>query len=408
MFHSQAGKDSTAMLLLMVERGMPIDMVLAADTGKEFPEMYRHWDQVEQYLLRRRGLKLKILNHPKGFDWLMFDQPKEKQSTIELRQQLGVPLYGNGWPGLRVRWCTGQLKTHLINKAVSQLRKEYRILHYIGIAFDEPERIKGEQYPLYDWGITEAQALQICYDRGFDWGGLYEIYHRCSCWCCPFQRIDELRKLRRHHPQLWAKLLDMDDRALAQFGHTALGRFKDHWTVAELEERFAAEDREISLFDNDKEKGVDLMDVLDNNSEQEKSNPINVLVVEPGMAPYEKEINGLDEMQAVVGGLITALYPFEEMVAIVANDEGINMGLEFNRSVEGGYGGVFGTFFVCGLEGENFCSLPPEQMELFKKKYHHAEILIGARDNEPITLKVEPRRLPGQEPPQRPPKKPGR
>ena len=38
---------------------------------------------------------------------------------------------------------------------------------------------------------------------------------------------------------------------------------------------------------------------------------MNVLVVEPGMAPYEKEINGLSEMQAVVGGNITVSYPFE-------------------------------------------------------------------------------------------------
>lgn len=35
---------------------------------------------------------------------------------------------------------------------------------------------------------------------------------------------------------------------------------------------------------------------------------MNVLVVEPGMAPYEKEVNGLEEMQATVGGLITASY----------------------------------------------------------------------------------------------------
>ncbi len=383
------GKDSTAMLLLMIERGMPIDMVLTADTGMEFPEMYRHWDQVEQYLLRKRGLKLTILKHPQGFEWLMFDRPVTRAEEWE-----HITPYGYGWPGIKKgRWCTGQLKTHLINKAVSQLRKKHRILHYVGIAFDEPERIKGEQYPLYSWGITEAQALQICYDRGFDWGGLYEIYHRCSCWCCPFQRIDELRKLRRHHPQLWAKLLDMDERALAQFGHSALGRFKDHWTVAELEERFAAEDREISLFESCKKKGVD---------------PMNVLVVEPGMAPYEKEINGLEEMQAVVGGLITALYPFEEKEALVANDEAINMGLEFNRSVEGGYGGIFGTFFVCGLGEEDFCSLPPDRMEHYKQKYRHAEILIGARGNEPVTIKVEPRRPPGQEPPKRPPKTPGR
>lgn len=46
---------------------------------------------------------------------------------------------------------------------------------------------------------------------------------------------------------------------------------------------------------------------------------MNVLVVEPGMVPYEKEINGLTEMQAVVGGLITASYPYEEKVGIVRN-----------------------------------------------------------------------------------------
>ena len=48
---------------------------------------------------------------------------------------------------------------------------------------------------------------------------------------------------------------------------------------------------------------------------------MRVLMVEPGMAPYEKEINGLEEMQAAVGGLITASYPFEEPVALVSNDE---------------------------------------------------------------------------------------
>ena len=44
-FHAvslSGGKDSSAMLLLMIERGMPIDLVLHADTGMEFPEMYEH------------------------------------------------------------------------------------------------------------------------------------------------------------------------------------------------------------------------------------------------------------------------------------------------------------------------------------------------------------------------------
>lgn len=235
------GKDSTAMLLLMIERGMPIDAVISADTGMEFPEMYDHLNKVDEYLFRERGLHITTLRHPHGFEWLMFEEPKQKPSSLENRARLGVPPYGNGWPGIRVRWCTGQLKTHLINKEVNHLKKEKNALHYVGIAADEAQRCKGEVYPLVEWGITEAQALQICYDRGFDFGGLYEIYHRASCWCCPFQRLDNLRKLRQHHPELWARLLDMDRRAIAEYGTTPLGRFKQNWTVTQLEERFARE-----------------------------------------------------------------------------------------------------------------------------------------------------------------------
>lgn len=119
---------------------------------------------------------------------------------------------------------------------------------------------------------------------------------------------------------------------------------------------------------------------------------INILVVEPGYAPYEKTIaDDYREMQKVVGGLITAIYPYEEPVAIVANDEGILLGMDFNRSVEGGYGGIFGPFLVCGLAEENFCSLTPEQMTRYKQKFRYAELLLGFRGNEPVTLKVEPK-----------------
>ena len=244
-FHAvslSGGKDSSYLLLRMIERGMPIDAVLSADTGMEFPEMYDHLEKMDELLHRERGIHINTLRHPKGFEWLMFEEPKQKPKTLENRARLGIPPCGNGWPGIRVRWCTGQLKTHLISKEVNRLKQEKNALHYVGIAADEAQRCKGEQYPLVDWGVTEAQALQGCYDRGFDFGGLYDIYHRASCWCCPFQRIDELRKLRKHHPELWAKLIELDRRARAQFGPGPLGQFKKNWSVDRLEERFATED----------------------------------------------------------------------------------------------------------------------------------------------------------------------
>ena len=236
------GKDSTAMLLLMIERGMPIDAVISADTGMEFPEMYEHLAKVDAYLFRERGIHITTLRHPHGFEYLMFDVPQQKKRAIERRIAMGQPLTGYGWPGIRVRWCTGQLKTHLIAKEVNRLKGEHGALHYVGIAEDEAWRCKDEQYPLVEWGITEAEALKICYDRGYDFGGLYEIYHRASCWCCPFQRIDELRKLRKYHPELWKKLMELDRRALAQFGPGPLGQFKQNWSVERLEQRFSTED----------------------------------------------------------------------------------------------------------------------------------------------------------------------
>ena len=40
----------------------------------------------------------------------------------------------------------------------------------------------------------------------------------------------------------------MDQRAIEQFGHNPLGQFKKDWTVEILEQRFAAEDAQISVF----------------------------------------------------------------------------------------------------------------------------------------------------------------
>ena len=43
------------MLLLMLERRMPIDMVLTADTGMEFPEMYEQLAKLDEHLYHERG-----------------------------------------------------------------------------------------------------------------------------------------------------------------------------------------------------------------------------------------------------------------------------------------------------------------------------------------------------------------
>ena len=111
---------------------------------------------------------------------------------------------------------------------------------------------------------------------------------------------------------------------------------------------------------------------------------MKVLVVEP-MKPCEaREIpDTLEAMQAIVGGYIQAVYPFQEEVAVVCNEEGRNLDLPFNRPLidESGlpYDIVCGTFFMAGFSGEHFVSLTEEQIQKYKVLYDNVVVLTAER-----------------------------
>ena len=110
---------------------------------------------------------------------------------------------------------------------------------------------------------------------------------------------------------------------------------------------------------------------------------MKVLVVEPLKECYTKEINGLKEMQALVGGYIQAVYPFEDPVAVVCNEEGKNLGLPFNRPLldEHGlpYDIICGTFFVAGLGAEDFASLTDEQIQKYKAMFDSVNVISAPK-----------------------------
>lgn len=230
------GKDSTAMLLMLLEKHCPIDYIIFADTGKDFPQMRTHLERLGEYIKNHYPTAPEIteIKGTASFDYLMFETEKRN----------GV--CGYGWANARMRWCTGELKTAAINRFCKSLGDDY--VHYIGIAVDEPKRLKPAPrkiYPLADWNITEADALAYCYERGFDWGGLYKHFDRVSCWCCPLKNLRELKTLWRYYPELWAELRKMDERAFNQF--------RADYSVADLEKKFASEDAaqgaQMCLFD---------------------------------------------------------------------------------------------------------------------------------------------------------------
>lgn len=122
---------------------------------------------------------------------------------------------------------------------------------------------------------------------------------------------------------------------------------------------------------------------------------MRILVVEPERKPEVREIDGsLDAMQGIVGGLIQPIYPFDEPVALVANDEGKLMDLPVNRGLrdENGqiYDIVFGTFFLCGApaDSDHFTSLSPEQIERYRERFYTPEMFWGM-DGRIVCLPLE-------------------
>ena len=99
---------------------------------------------------------------------------------------------------------------------------------------------------------------------------------------------------------------------------------------------------------------------------------ITVLVVEPEKAPYEKTIDaGLSSLQQEVGGYIQAVYPFDDPVALICDEEGKLTGKPLNRALRDEDGhicdAVAGTFLLTGLSEDSFSSLTPEQIKKFSE-----------------------------------------
>ena len=111
---------------------------------------------------------------------------------------------------------------------------------------------------------------------------------------------------------------------------------------------------------------------------------MRVIVVEPKKKPVVREIDpGLEAMQKIVGGSIEAVYPFDEPVALICNDEGKLLGLPLNRALRDDEGNVYdivsGTFFLCAAppDSDRFESLSDYQVKTYMERFSTPEMFLN-------------------------------
>lgn len=190
------GKDSTAMLLRMVELKMPIHKVLFADTTFEFPEMYDWIDKIEKLL------PVKITRVTAKHTWDDWFYGKFTKGRYKGRIR-GFPYVVNQC------WWTRDSKIIPMQKEQGEGNNIY-----IGIAKDEAKRSEAKQYnqdfnnykfPLIEWGWSEDKCVQYLKSRGLN-HPLIKRFKRTGCWLCPKQSKESLRSLYEYYPKLWEQL----------------------------------------------------------------------------------------------------------------------------------------------------------------------------------------------------------
>lgn len=220
------GKDSTAMVLKLVEERYPLDEVIFYDTGMEFKAIYSVRDKVIP-VLKKHGIKYTELFPERPF-WLdMIIREKTKRS--------GEVVYGNGFCGGGCRW-----HTFIKRKICDKYTKDCIV--YIGIAKDEPKRLKNldsnKRAPLVDLEMTEKDCLEYCHGKGIFWNEgeieLYLILDRVSCWCCRNKNLKELKNIYLYLPYYWKLLKGLQSIIKEPFKG-------DGKSVFQLEERFKKE-----------------------------------------------------------------------------------------------------------------------------------------------------------------------
>lgn len=118
----------------------PCDKKMKQDLVRRCEEVYLH-------IQKFTGIQFKTLRAEHSFEYLMFDHVRTKG------KYKGIA--GYGWPRPRARWCTSKLKTEVIKKHLAEIKQGRNVVQCVGIAADEPHRVREHRYPLVEYGIRE-------------------------------------------------------------------------------------------------------------------------------------------------------------------------------------------------------------------------------------------------------------
>lgn len=208
------GTNSTAMIIGMYRKGIPIDLILFADTGGERPCTYEHVEKFNEWL-RERGLPeiTVVENCDKNGDRLTLED--------ECLRSHSLPSLAYGWKKCSLKHKVGPQDKFCNNN--EQCQKVWsegeKVFKYIGydageerrasnaFAIDLQDKKYKKVYALIEWGWYREDCERVILEEGLPLPG------KSSCFFCPSMKKHEIKALRREYPELYARAIAIEDNA---------------------------------------------------------------------------------------------------------------------------------------------------------------------------------------------------
>jgi hypothetical protein len=206
------GVDSTAMILGLMEKNEPIDLILFADTGAERPSTYQHIENFSNYLVKNNYPAIVIVkNKNKEGDLVTLEDDclkrnclpsiaygfKTCSSHFKIRPQ---DRFLNNWKPAQDAWENGQ-------KCIKYIGYDAGEQHRADNAAKRNDPKYQNRYPLIEWQWEREDCLDIIKKHGIENVG------KSACFFCPSSRPKEIVQLYEEYPDLLERALHIEQQA---------------------------------------------------------------------------------------------------------------------------------------------------------------------------------------------------
>lgn len=211
------GTNTAGLLVGLHERGRRPDHIVFADTGGERPETYAHIAEMSLWCV---GVGFPQIVAIRG------QQPQmAKDGSLEAEcLRLGaMPSKALGFSTCSLKWKIAPQRKHYADIAQAHGVSLEDLTVLIGFDADEQSRVdRGrnawkagdykQEYPLFDWGWTREDCVEAIARAGLQQPG------KSACFFCPSTKKTEILALREENPDLLARALEMERKAIAGEG----------------------------------------------------------------------------------------------------------------------------------------------------------------------------------------------